>query len=136
MQLLYACPKGNAPPDSESANGRAYYGLLQATISSLSWKGGFSHVWRGPEHINGLEISILASSLQWAASKALKKQNVLWLTDSSATFGALVKSRSSIKRMLVRCRKVASLATALDIHPRIAFVPSRINPADAPSRDH
>ena len=136
IAFIKANPKGNFPPDPLSRYGRLYYDLLEKTVNQLSWTTAYSHIWRREEHINGLEASILASSVQWAASCNLASQNILWLTDSSATLGCLVKGRSSIGRMLARCRKVAAVTIAHDIHPRIVFVPSEINPADDQSRSH
>ena len=134
--FLRAVPKGNLPPDPATAEGSAYICALRRVITSATWTTAFVHKWKYEEHISGLEASIIALSMQWAASKGLTSTNVVWLTDSASSLGAFVKGRSSVRSILARCRKVAAICIAHNLFPRVCFVPTELNPADGPSRPH
>ena len=134
--FLTAIPKGNMPPDPQSSAGLAYINKLKRAARNASWTTAFVHKWKRKEHISCLESSILASSLQWAASKGLSGKRTLWLTDSACSLGAFAKGRSSIRSLLARCRKAAAISIAHNLYPRFSFVPTGFNPADAPSRPH
>ena len=132
--FLKAVPKGNRPPDPDSQAGKAYILQLQRLVEQARWTTAYAHKWRRQEHIGCLEASIPASSLHWAASKGLQDHNFIFLTDSSSTLGAFSKGRSSIGNLLARCREVAAITLAHNLSPRFCFIPTKINPADAPSR--
>ena len=132
--FLQAAPHGNTVPNVHSNEGSAYLKELQAMIKQSKWITAYTHRWRWKEHIASLEASILSSSIEWAISKNLTSQQFIILTDSSATLGCMTKGRSSIRGLLARCRKAASLVHAHNLYPRLAFTPTSCNPADGPSR--
>lgn len=98
-----------------------------------SWRVAYVQTWESVEHNNVGEMRVLVGALRRAARSASGKR-VLLLTDSLVAMGALLKGRSSSWPLLRLCR--VALATCLGSGLRFAirYVPTWINPADAPSR--
>ena len=94
--ILKASPNGNMPPSVSNPLGSAYYDMLSAFSKRSKWVVAYSHRWKREEHIAKLEASILTSALQWAISRNITSHQLLLLTDSSASLGALSKGRCSL----------------------------------------
>jgi hypothetical protein len=100
------------------------------------WKTAISVPWRKKEqHINELEMTTGVMALRWASrSRFFRGKRVVFLTDSRVCLGAFAKGRSSSRRLLYHCRRIAALSFASGIRPLWAWIPTDINPADGPSR--
>lgn len=88
-----------------------------------------------PEHINQLELRSVLLALHWVLShRSSVGQRVLLLLDSLVTHGALWKGRCASPSLFLILRKINSLllASGTSLFPR--WLPSALNPADAPSR--
>lgn len=109
---------------------------VQHIINQKRWNVVVSHRWRWCEqHINILEGEAVLLGLRYLLeNKNFHHTVVPWLIDSSALIGALVKGRSSSKRLNKICQKVALLSILSDVKVAWIWVPSSWNPADAASR--
>jgi len=58
----------------------------------------------------------------------------LFFCDSAVVVSVLVKGRSSSYPLLRLGRRVCALCLALGVSPRVYWIPSAANPADADSR--
>eukprot|EP00438_Fugacium_kawagutii_P006300 Skav233308 [mRNA] locus=scaffold4193:88579:93795:+ [translate_table: standard] len=99
------------------------------------WEVAQSYPWRQEEHINILELRAILRGLEWRArSSAFHSCRFLHLSDSQICLAVLAKGRSSSRRINRILRKVHALCLALDAYPLWAWIASRLNPADEPSR--
>ena len=121
-----------------SLDEKGHCGLENQLINelSLSFKWSLDSVWtfRISAHINVLELSSVLKLVNRLvrAGKALR---VVVLVDSNVIKCAASKGRSSsraLSRFLVR---LAALAVAGGLYLVFGFVPTRLNPADDPTRD-
>ena len=101
--------------------------------SSASWRLRRRVRHAGPEHINIKEVSILCSELGAAAFR-WPRSRLMSFCDSRVACGALAKGRSSSSALNRPLRKLAADLIASDCHAGVCFVPTRIMPADGPSR--
>jgi len=86
-------------------------------------------------HSGALECTAVVLGLQWYLRKAKNHcRRLPFLVDAQAVLGALVKGRSSAPTLFREVRRAAALAIAGDLHVKYIYVPSEVNPADAPSR--
>eukprot|EP00438_Fugacium_kawagutii_P033332 Skav210467 [mRNA] locus=scaffold1443:165052:167511:- [translate_table: standard] len=101
------------------------------------WKTAQSYPWRGTAHINVLELMAILRGLEWRArSASFHSCRFLHLSDSQICLSVLAKGRSSSRQINRILRKINSLCVALNLLPLWAWVASRLNPADAPSRKY
>jgi hypothetical protein len=110
----------------------SFYGA----VSAAPWTTVVSTPWRDEEHINALELRAALLAVHWALSfpSALCRR-VYLLLDSSVAFFTLWKGRSSSPQLLMVLRKVSAMLLAGGLTLLPGWVPSAVNPADAPSRD-
>lgn len=106
-----------------------------------NWKIAISHRWRHEEHINGLEVRSALAAFRWSLTKPsvlrpspTDHTKLLLLCDSSATVGSMNKGRSSSHNLLRPLRSITSLVLATGITIHVKWIPTGLNPADAPSR--
>jgi hypothetical protein len=112
------------------------FDAFYATVATSSWRTLVSHAWRDEEHINSLELRAALLAIHWVLScgpRALGRR-VYLLLDSSAAFFTLWKGRSSSPRLLLVLRKINALLLAGGLTLLPGWLPSAVNPADAPSR--
>lgn len=121
---------GIAPPPS-----------LVSFVRRVKWKTAISHKWRDEEHINALEMRATLAAVRWS----LKHPSILVpsshdhiklmvLCDSSAVVGSTNKGRTSAHRLLRPLRMIAALLLVAGIYVSLKWIPTALNPADAPSR--
>lgn len=106
-------------------------------ISRSRWRTIISRRWyRLDEHINCYEIRAVAAALKWHINHSHDTigYRLLILSDSQVAIGSIMKGRSSSFRLLVPLRGIAALCLATGTHLDLRYVPTDINPADAPSR--
>eukprot|EP00435_Cladocopium_sp_Y103_P010770 s1163_g2.t2 len=108
--------------------------LLTNDVSTgLDWREMDSWAWQGSSHINVLESR---STLKLFRSVALKGGDVrfCYLGDSHVSRSAFARGRSSSHALRPVLLKAGSVCIAFGLYPAGRFVPTRINPGDAPSR--
>ncbi|CAJ1461453.1 unnamed protein product [Effrenium voratum] len=99
------------------------------------WKVAHSYKWDRREHINVLELRAILHSLEWRARSAtFHSCRFLRLSDSQICLAVLAKGRSSSRKLNRILRKIAALCIALNLYPLWAWIASKLNPADEPSR--
>ena len=105
------------------------------TVASVPWRTIVSAPWCGDEHINVLELRAALLAVHWVLSyPSALSSRVFLLLDSSVAFFSLWKGRSSSPALLMVLRKMSALLLAGGLSLLPGWVPSKANPADAPSR--
>lgn len=124
-------------PD-ESAHIRAEAAAFDRCYSvtrSCRWSTIISRAWRDVEHINALELRAVLLAAHWVVSHpSAVSRRVLLLVDSTVALYALWKGRSSSYPLLAVLRKINALLLAGGLTLLTGWLPSKVNPADAPSR--
>lgn len=98
------------------------------TVSSV-WR------WRRPVHINILETRVVQSLLKRLALSDPRIRVVVAL-DSNVGLSALVKGRSPSYGLRPCVRRIGATVIAGCLYPAYQFAPTRLNPADHPTRDN
>ena len=90
---------------------------------------------RWSAHSGVLEAHAYLLALRWIARRACNHHHKApLLVDAKVVVGAATKGRSSARALRRVLRAAAATTLAADILPRIVYIPSEANPADAPSR--
>lgn len=126
------------PPD-EAALVRAESAVFDHCYSAVRgccrWSTIVSQAWRDEEHINVLELRAVLLAAHWVLSHpSAVSRRVLLLVDSTVALYALWKGRSSSYPLLAVLRKIHALLLAGGLTLLTGWLPSEVNPADAPSR--
>jgi hypothetical protein len=109
--------------------------LVQSTICSSSWTTLISMPWQKSAHINALELHSVLLALRWSLSRpATVGSRLPFLVDSSVVYYALRKGRSRASSILCLLRRCSALSLGMGCSLFPVWVPSALNPADAPSR--
>jgi len=133
-------PMSNSPgpeslSSSASATLRRAYARFYSLVKSERWSPVLSTPWRVAEHINALELRAVSLALHWLLSyPSTLGRRVFLLVDSTVALFSLLKGRSSAPSLLFVLRKIGALLLASSISFLAGWVPSAVNPADAPSR--
>lgn len=121
----------DSKPDASTCTFEPYY----AAVSATPWRTVLSKAWSTMEHINALELRAALLSLHHAASYPSSLcSRVYLLLDSTVAFFTLWKGRSSSPTLLMILRKACALLMATGMTLLPGWLPSALNPADAPSR--
>ena len=100
---------------------------------SSKWETEAAWLWKGSSHINLLETSAVLRLFRNRAREG-GDQRFVFLCDSNVARSALARGRTSSNAMRPLLRKAAALSIAYGLYPAGRFSPTRMNPADAPSR--
>lgn len=102
------------------------------TICGWSWRANGDST---RDHINKLELRAVETSLRWRLFR-LRQPNarILHLVDSMVSLHVLNKGRTSSRRLRSVSRRIAALQIAGNFLLVLAYVNTKVNPADAPSR--
>ena len=103
-------------------------------LVSGEWSLESQWYWRKPGHINILESHAYLKILRGAMLDGGDCRLVA-LLDSRVAKGSHAKGRSSALALRPTLRKGAAWQLASNTYPSLGFAPTRINTADAPSRD-
>lgn len=100
-----------------------------------NWSTIVSSPWKRTEHINSLEIRAVSTAIKWVLSFAHSiGSRVAILSDSLVTVYSIMKGRSSSPLLLPRLRQIASMLLSAGLRLFLQWIPTELNPADAPSR--
>ena len=108
--------------------------LLNDIVLSSAWIEGDSWFWRSPVHINILESAAVLRLLRSLAFSGPRR--IVILVDSSVALHSAAKGRSPSKGLTPVLRKIASVCLLAGLYVSFHFVPTRLNPADCPTRDY
>lgn len=114
------------------------YQRLRASVPAKLWKwqsvAGWP--WSGtPEHINVLEMRAVLTSLRWRIEKhRVLHSKFIHLVDSLVCLHSLSRGRSSSRKLKRTLMKINALILATGSHVVWAYVHTKENPADEPSR--
>eukprot|EP00435_Cladocopium_sp_Y103_P057938 s1879_g20.t1 len=98
------------------------------------WKLEKVWEWKRKSHINVLESFVSVSALGQASEEEPDSRICLGV-DSRVSKGALAKGRSSARSLQPMTRRSCAIQLAFGTFPAWFFSPTRLNPADAPTRD-
>ena len=108
---------------------------VRQPLQSTRWSTLVSHAWSREAHINCLELEALQLGVRWHASQPSSLGARLpVLVDSSAAYYITRKGRTSATSLLTICRRTSAVTLALSASLVPMWLPSQLNPADAPSR--
>ena len=108
---------------------------IQHAVQACRWSTIISAPWQTHDHINGLELEALHLGLRWCASRpASIGARLPFLVDSSVAYYIVRKGRTSTPHLLSIFRRCSALTLALSASMAPVWLPSQLNPADAPSR--
>ena len=104
-------------------------------VQHSHWTTLFNHAWERPEHINPLECRAVLAAVRWASSvPSAVRSHLTLFTDSRVVMFAVNKGRSSARLLYHRVKLISAYLLAFGIRLRLVWIPSDMNPADAPSR--
>ena len=108
--------------------------ILNDIVLSSAWIEGDAWHWRCPVHINILESAAVLRLLRSLAFSGPKR--IVVLVDSSVALCSAAKGRSPSRGLTPVIRKMAAVCLLAGLCPAFHFVPTRLNPADCPTRDY
>jgi len=136
-----------APPSFDTTPSHHDHHSAVGTVSSLHLLPSVSALlqspsrvvasfpWATQEHINSLELrATLAGLRKLCSAPSSQSSRGVVFTDSAVAFFALRKGRSSSHTLLRRVRPISALLLASGMRVCPVWLPSALNPADAPSR--
>jgi len=109
--------------------------LCNDVLVSAQWRTVSVWTWRRPLHINILESRVVLSLLKKLALTSPGVRQVVAL-DSNVGLSALAKGRSPSYGLRPCVRKTGATVVAGRLYPAYQFAPTRLNPADHPTRDN
>ena len=108
--------------------------LVNQAALEASWKTEKVWSFRKPSHIN-IQESVSVLKLAEHVAKLRKPLRVVSLVDSNVVRCALSKGRSSSLGLTPVICKFGAVCTAAGLYFCLPFCPTRLNPADDPTRD-
>ncbi|CAE7242937.1 unnamed protein product [Symbiodinium sp. CCMP2592] len=130
LRSLLACTEASDPPVS---------GLERQCVNDLAlgleWEISSSWSWPRPIHINILESSVLCRLYKDLAVRFGPCRAVAFC-DSFVALSSLGKGRSSSKSLRHSARRASMICLAAGIYPGSMYTPTRLMPADHPTRDN
>ena len=109
--------------------------LCNDVLVSAQWRTVSVWTWRRPLHINILESRVVLSLLKKLALASPGVRQVVAL-DSNVGLSALARGRSPSYGLRPCVRKTGATVVAGRLYPANQFAPTRLNPADHPTRDN
>ena len=113
-------------------------GLESAVVNDLllssEWKVEDEWTWKRPAHINIHESAAVMRLLKAQALRSPRSRFAVGV-DSHVALSALAKGRSPSYGLRPVLRRSACVCLAGCLYPSYSFAPTRLNPADCPTRD-
>ena len=97
------------------------------------WRVQSAWRWKKPAHINLLETSCVVRLARHVA-KTAPDSRFVFLSDSHVSRSAIARGRTSSQALKPLLQQYAAIVIAYGLYPAGRFVPTRMMPADAPSR--
>lgn len=114
------------------------YHRLRASLPAKLWKWRVVSGWRwtgNPEHVNVLELRAALTALKWRIERNEKlNSKFVHMVDSLVVLHSLSRGRSSSKKLKRTLMRANALILASNTQVLWAYVHTKQNPADAPSR--
>ena len=114
------------------------YHRLRSSIPSRlwRWKTVSGWAWKNKgEHINALELRAVYTTLRWRVEEMQQRgQRFAHLVDSLVALHSLSRGRSSSRKLMRTVMRINSLLLVSGLHALWAYVDTKQNPADKPSR--
>ena len=111
---------------------------LRTGVPAKLWRWRVIAGWRwkyGNAHINELELRAVLTTLSWRLERRRQfSSRFVHLVDSLVVLHCLSRGRSSARKLRRPLSQINSLLLAADVHPVWAYVSTKQNPADRPSR--
>lgn len=109
--------------------------LCNEVLLGAQWRPVSVWTWKKPLHINILETRVVLALMTRLALSSPGVRQVVAL-DSNVGLSALAKGRSPSYGLRPYVRKTGATVVAGRIYPAYQFAPTRLNPADHPTRDN
>ncbi len=103
-------------------------------LLSSAWNLLYHCPWKKKSHINVLEAEMAVRILKHQCVVE-PESRILGFLDPQVALQALAKGRSSSWSLSPSCRRAAALQITGGLYPGWNFAPTRLNPADDPTRD-
>ena len=120
------------------SEGNIRFHRLRASVPAAlwRWKVVTGWAWRhGNAHINELELRAVLTTLSWRLQRKKHLQcRFVHLVDSLVVLHCLSRGRSSSRKLRRVLSQINALLLCGDVHPVWAYVSTKQNPADRPSR--
>ena len=114
-----------------------YHRLRSGVPAKLwRWQAVAGWKWNGdPEHINVLEARAVLTTMKWRVTQR-KQLNLrcVHLVDSLVCLHSLTRGRSSSRKMRRTMMRISAYLLASGLQPIWAYIDTKDNPADRPSR--
>ena len=114
------------------------YHRLRSGVPSKLWRWSTVAGWQwngDPEHINVLEARAVLTTVKWRVwQKRQVNLRCVHLVDSLVVLHALTRGRSSSRKMRRTMMRISAHLLASGLQPTWAYVSTKDNPADRPSR--
>ena len=111
---------------------------LRTGVPAKLWRWRVIAGWRWKfrqAHINELELRAVLTTLAWRLERRRQfSTRFVHLVDSLVVLHCLSRGRSSARKLRHPLSQINSLLLAADVHPVWAYVSTKQNPADRPSR--
>ena len=122
---------------AEAFDGKPIAGLestvLNDILTSRQWSPESCWSWKRRSHINVLEANAAVAMLEKVA-RSYCEVRFPALMDSRVAKCVLAKGRSTARSLQPACRRAGALQFAFGLYPGWDFAPTRLNPADDPTR--
>lgn len=130
--------KGSDVMLQSSSEDLVKYQRIRASVPAKLWRWRTVAGWQwrhSTDHINVLEMRAALTALRWRVEKChARRLKFVHLLDSLVCLRSLSRGRSSSKKLRRTLMRLNALALASGSHIVWAYVNTKENPADAPSR--
>ena len=130
IQHLLVFERGVDLPRSEGLESQ----LINQVCTSASWECSSVWIFRVTSHINIMELSAVVRLVAGCVKKG-KSLRLVILVDSNVLKCASAKGRSSSRALSRILSRLAALCVVGGLCVSLSFIPTRLNPADDPTRD-
>ena len=109
--------------------------IVNDVATSLGWNVLSVWAWKKPSHIN-IQEATAYGRLAYHMAQFHPKTRFTACLDSHVALAAISKGRSPSHGLRPTLRRIGATTVAGCLYPSIHFMPTRLNPADHPTRDN
>ncbi|CAE7778977.1 unnamed protein product [Symbiodinium sp. CCMP2592] len=132
VSCLWAGAQLVEPPEEPACGFES--ALVNDVLLTSRWRADRTWRWRQRRHINVLESEAALQLYKYLVVLGGDLRFSL-LTDSSVVLGSHRKGRSTAFLLAPSLRRASAILLAGGLYPSLQFAPTRLNPADDPTRD-